>query len=86
MRKIILGTAAAILLTATAAANAEDVTVKDHPNGNVIVREHPGVAPAPRDHVIVRDRPLYNSAAPNVVIRDHAAPRRDRDSVIIKDR
>jgi hypothetical protein len=85
MRKIILGTAAALVLTATAAANAEEITVKDHPNGNVTVREHPGVAPAPRDNVIVRDR-LYNSAAPDVVIKDRAAPRRDNDSVIIRDR
>jgi hypothetical protein len=86
MRKIILGTAAALVLTATAAANAEEITVRDHPNGSVTVQEHPGVAPAPRDNVIVRDRPLYNSAAPEVVIKDRAAPRRDEEKVIIKDR
>jgi len=84
MRKIILATAAAFVLTATAAANAEEITVRDHPNGNVTVREHTDVAPAPRDNVVVRDR-VYNSAAPNVVIKERVAPRRDNDSVI-KDR
>jgi Ni/Co efflux regulator RcnB len=80
MRKIILATVATVVLAAPIAASAEEVTVRDHPNGAVTVREH---ARPPRDNVVIRDHPNGN-----VVVRDHVydrwAPR--RDNLVIKDR
>lgn len=83
MRSLILGAAAALVLAATTVANAEEVIVRDHPNGNVTVREHARLAPVPRDNVIVRHH-LYDSAAPGVVIKDRIGPR--RDGIVIRDR
>jgi hypothetical protein len=97
MRKLILATAATFVLAAPLAAsvNAEEMTVRDHPNGSVTVREH--AAPRPGANVVIRDHPngnvvvrehLYNRApAPrgdNLVIRDRVGPR--HDNVMIKDR
>jgi hypothetical protein len=91
MRKVLFAAVATVALSAPFAASAEEITVRDHPNGNVTVREH--AAPPPSDSVTVRERPngsvvvrdhIYDRAPPGVVIREHTGPR--GDSVTIHER
>ena len=40
MRKVLFAAVATVALSAPFVASAEEITVRDHPNGNVTVREH----------------------------------------------
>jgi hypothetical protein len=82
MRKVLFAAVATVALSAPLVASADEITVRDHPNGNVTVREH-GPPPGPRGNVVIRDH-VYDRAPPGVVIRDHEGPR--GDSVTIHDR
>ena len=46
MRKVLFAAVATVALSAPFVASAEEITVRDHPNGNVTVREH-GPPPGP---------------------------------------
>jgi Prokaryotic membrane lipoprotein lipid attachment site len=81
MRKIIFAAVATVALSAPLAASADEITVREHPNGNVTVKEH-GPPPAPGGDVVVRER--VAPAPPETVIREHDGPR--GDSVTIKER
>jgi hypothetical protein len=67
MRKILLAAVATVVLSVPFAASADEVIIRDHPNGNVTMRDH---GPRVRDH-------LYDRAAPGVVIEERGGPRRD---------
>ena len=84
MRKVLLAAVATVVLSAPFAASADEMTVRDHPNGNVTIREHG--APPPRGDVVIREHKdhLYNQAPPDAVIKERAGPR--QDSLTIKDR
>ena len=82
MRKVLFAAVATVALFAPFVASAEEMTVRDHPNGNVTVREH-GPRPGPAGNVVIRDH-VYDRAPPGVVIRDHVGPR--GDGVTIKER
>jgi len=91
MRKVLFAAVATVVLSAPFAASADEVTVRDHPNGNVTIREH--AAPAPRDSVTIHEHPngsavvrehLYDRAPPNAVIRERVGPR--EDSLTIRER
>ena len=78
MRKILLAAAATVVLSAPFAASADEVIIRDHPNGNVTIRDHG--TPMPR----VREDRLYDRAAPGAVIEERVGPR--RDGMTIRDR
>lgn len=97
MRKVLFAAMTTVALSVPFVASAYEVTVRDHPNGNVTVREHappPGRVvirehPVVRDGVVVREHPtirehFYDRAPAGVVIRDHVGSR--GDSVTIKER
>jgi hypothetical protein len=79
MRKVLLAAVATVFLSAPFAASADEVNIRDHPNGNVTIREH--AAPAPR---VREDRRLYDRAAPGAVIEERVGPR--QDGLTIRDR
>ena len=84
MRKILFAAMAVVALSAPFAASADDVTVRDHPNGNVTVKEH-GPPPGAAGNVVIREhRRVYDRAPADTVIREHDRPR--GDSLTIKDR
>ena len=94
MRKVLFAAVAAVALAAPFAVSADEITVRDHPNGNVTVREH-GPPPGPAGKVVIREHPngvviknsqehIYDRAPPNTVMREHVGPR--GDSLTIKDR
>ena len=72
MRKLLLAAAATVALSAPFAASADGVTVRDKPNGSVVIRDHSG-PPGPAGDVVVREHP--NGSA---VIRDHVYDRAAR--------
>ena len=74
MRKVLFAAVATVALSAPFVASAEEITVRDHPNGNVTVREHG--PPGPAGNVVIRDH-VYDRAPPGVVISDHTGPRGD---------
>jgi hypothetical protein len=82
MRKLLLATAAAVILTAPLAGyvKAEDVTIKDR-GDRAVIKDRVG---PPEGNVVIRDR--VGPPDDNVVIRDRVGPRHDDDKVIIKDR
>lgn len=83
MRKVLFVAVATVALAAPFVASADEITVRDHPNGNVTVREH-GPPPAPAGNVVIREHRHLYDRAPGAVIREHEGPR--GDSVTIKDR
>jgi hypothetical protein len=95
MRKVLFAAVATVALATPFAVSADDITVRDHPNGNVTVREH-GPPPGPGGNVVIREHPnngvvirdhrerFYDRAPPNTVIREHAGPR--GDNLTIKER
>ena len=94
MRKVLFAAVATVALAAPFAASADEITVRDHPNGKVTVREH-GPPPGPAGNVVIREHPngvvtrdhrerIYDRAPPNTVIREHVGPR--GDSLTIRDR
>ncbi|HEY1745961.1 MAG TPA: hypothetical protein VGG11_04245 [Xanthobacteraceae bacterium] len=92
MRKVLFAAAAIVALSAPFAASADGVTVRDKPNGSVVIHEHAG-PPGPAGDTVVREHPngsvvvrdhIYNRAPPGVVIREHTGPR--GDGVTIRER
>ena len=78
MRKILLAAVATVCLSAPFAASADEVIIRDHPNGNETIRDHG--APMPR----IREDRLYDRAAPGAVIEERGGPR--QDGLTIRDR
>ncbi len=77
MRKVLLATVATIVLSAPFAASADEVTVRDKPNGTVVIRDKAG-PPGPAGDTVVREHPNGS-----VTVRENDGP---RDSVTIKER
>jgi hypothetical protein len=81
MRKLLLATVAAVILTAPLAGivKAEDVNIRDH-GDRAVIRDRVG---PPEGNVVINP---VGPADDSVVIRDRGGPRHDEDKVIIKDR
>jgi hypothetical protein len=71
MRKVLLATVATVLLSTPFAASADEVIIRDHPRGDITVRDHDARMPR------VREDRLYDRAAPGAVIEERVGPRRD---------
>ena len=77
MRKVLFAAVATVVLSAPFAASADEVTVRDQPNGNVTVREH-GAPPRDDGRVVIKE----HERAPETVIKERVGP----DNITIKDR
>jgi hypothetical protein len=77
MRKFLFATVATVVLSAPFLASADEVTIRDKPNGNVVIRDQGG-PPGPAGDTVVREHPNGS-----VTVREHDGP---RDSVTIKER
>jgi hypothetical protein len=76
MRKVLFAAVATVALSAPFAASADSVTVRDKPNGAVVVRDHAG-PPGPAGDTVVRERPNGS-----VTVRENGP----RDSVTVHER
>ena len=77
MRKTLFAAVATVVLSAPFAASADEVTIRDQPNGNVVIRDNSG-PPRPAGDTVVREH-----ANGSVTVKEHDGP---RDSVTIKER
>jgi hypothetical protein len=77
MRRVLFAAVATVALSAPFLASADEVTIRDKPNGNVVIRDQGG-PPGPAGDTVVREHPNGS-----VTIREHDGP---RDSVTIKER
>ena len=79
MRNLLFAAAAAAILTLpmTAVVRADSITVREHPNGNVTVKDH--------DNDAVRLKERHDND--EVIVRDRdRVMHPDNDKLIIKDR